>query len=691
MSAEKRDSVVGISRNLTDALMAQIDSGVIIPTEESALQWNSMLDYAPNRNDISDMREDVWIGIGEFQKLAERFKMPTHNAVAFFETAIEKEKELRASSAKRDAFRSLIHLALSGRGFVFGTAFDGERPLSVRPCDSLESFNIPAESSEKFRQIAWRNNALLSGAVYFQQDYACCQRIIDELKKQSEITSGWLGIDKAIKNDAVVLSEKNIRDFFEIYREYCIEQTGAGENRATCEIAEGQKVLQDLRYIEETIMLLISLDQLIHRLEAVLEIPADNLRLSEKIQWLDDFYEWLRNADQDKLNHVTGIELGVTPLLGLNDFIIAAKSGAPPKGLEKQLPILDRKVASKSLRRSERQALYEYQKHPFYQCFRGIQSELSKVWVAEVAPFYLMHWFINKLNPKGPFLKKSYKFTNVHIQIADSVKAPEDWRLFFFQHCHLHFFDKLCDWYETARSENPTLAPCNQKLCNALYARCRNQLVKQEWLVVGSEHMPPDSNDTGSELIPDISDSEIPIFMLYQQLDGMFDCFHIPVYAKSMCRTDNLFYFFYEKQDLRVVKIKRKIREILRREKHALVKRYKEIAFLNPDGIGHGIMPLEWHQRLAEYLESVIKSDSDVKKYAMGDIDPYYPGSRIRLSAINKGIRYEENRDKIFPEDVQPYLAIVEWYMQKACGDMIAADLQPRVLGMCKRLFLESG
>lgn len=59
LSAEKRDSVVGISRNLTDALMAQIDSGVIIPTEESALQWNSMLDYAPNRNDISDMREDV--------------------------------------------------------------------------------------------------------------------------------------------------------------------------------------------------------------------------------------------------------------------------------------------------------------------------------------------------------------------------------------------------------------------------------------------------------------------------------------------------------------------------------------------------------------------------------------------------------------------------------------------------------
>lgn len=104
-------------------------------------------------------------------------------------------------------------------------------------------------------------------------------------------------------------------------------------------------------------------------------------------------------------------------------------------------------------------------------------------------------------------------------------------------------------------------------------------------MAVGSEHMPPDSNDAGSELIPDINDSEIPIFMLYQQLDRVFDCFHIPVYAKSMCRTDNLFYFFYEKQDLHVVKVKRKIREILRREKHALVKRYKELCFWTQTGL----------------------------------------------------------------------------------------------------------
>ena len=102
------------------------------------------------------------------------------------------------------------------------------------------------------------------------------------------------------------------------------------------------------------------------------------------------------------------------------------------------------------------------------------------------------------------------------------------------------------------------------------------------------------------------TDSEIPIFKLYQQLNGVFD-FHIPVYAKSICRTDNLFYFFYEKQDQRVVKVKRKIRKLLEHDEQAIVKQYKQIALLDPDGIGHGIMPLKWHRKLAEFLDRTLK------------------------------------------------------------------------------------
>ena len=100
-------------------------------------------------------------------------------------------------------------------------------------------------------------------------------------------------------------------------------------------------------------------------------------------------------------------------------------------------------------------------------------------------------------------------------------------------------------------------------------------------------------------------------------------------------------------------------------------------------------MPLKWHRKLAEFLESVIKSDPDVEAYVIGDTDPCYPGSNIRLSELNETIQAEKDTDKYFPEDIQPYLSIVEWYIQKVCADMIAADLQPRVLSMCNRLFLE--
>ena len=685
MPEEKRDTAVGLSRNLIDALETQIDSGVIIPKEESVLRRDSILDYVPNRSDILGVQKDVLIGIECFQGLSIRFGLPTHNAVAFFEAAIEKEKELRAPGTDRECFRSLIHLALSGQGFLFGTAFDGEQHMAVRPCDTLESFKIPDKIRAEFQWVSLENNALLAGAVYFQKDYRLCQKVIDDLRKQSEIVSQWYNMDRTIKSGDATFSEEDIRDFFRIYRQYCLEQTGRGttEERSVCLPATEQKILRDLRYIEESIDLLIPLDRLVHRLEIVLKTPDESLRLKEKNRWLDDFYRWLNCLDQKKLEHTVEIaqrerdlDQKLVSQLGLKVFFKAAESAQVPKDQERDMPILNRKVANTFLCHLERQALYEYRKHPIYQCFCKVQVELSKEWVAEAGPVYLAHWFINKQEPRIPLLKRSYRLGDKHIQIATSVKAETDWRLSFFQQCHFRFFHELCKWYENVQYRNPTLSPCNQKLCDALYARCRNQLVKQNWLAVG-----------GRSILYG-TDSEIPIFKLYQQLNGVFD-FHIPVYAKSICRTDNLFYFFYEKQDQRVVKVKRKIRKLLEHDEQAIVKQYKQIALLDPDGIGHGIMPLKWHRKLAEFLESVIKSDPDVEAYVIGDTDPCYPGSNIRLSELNETIQAEKDTDKYFPEDIQPYLSIVEWYIQKVCADMIAADLQPRVLSMCKRLFLE--
>ena len=46
-------------------------------------------------------------------------------------------------------------------------------------------------------------------------------------------------------------------------------------------------------------------------------------------------------------------------------------------------------------------------------------------------------------------------------------------------------------------------------------------------------------------------------------------------------------------------------------------------------------MPLEWHQNLAKWLETIIRRDNIVEVYAVGDPDPFYPGSRVALSELN--------------------------------------------------------
>lgn len=63
MPAEKRDTAVGLRRNLIDVLMVQTDSGVILLEEKSVLRWDSILDYVSNRSDIIGVQKDVLRGI----------------------------------------------------------------------------------------------------------------------------------------------------------------------------------------------------------------------------------------------------------------------------------------------------------------------------------------------------------------------------------------------------------------------------------------------------------------------------------------------------------------------------------------------------------------------------------------------------------------------------------------------------
>ena len=120
-----------------------------------------------------------------------------------------------------------------------------------------------------------------------------------------------------------------------------------------------------------------------------------------------------------------------------------------------------------------------------------------------------------------------------------------------------------------------------------------------------------------------------------------------------------------------------------------IVETYRELALLSHDGIGKSAMPIEWHWELAEFLDGIIRRNKTVMEYCEGDLDPYYPGSAMRLSILNSGIDYAEKKYRICPEDLQPYLSVVEWYIQRVCLEKIAETLRPNILGMCKRIFLQ--
>lgn len=153
-----------MERKLTDALIAQIDTGQILTREETTIEWQSSFVITPNRADIDEVQRDVWKKLLLFQDLARKFCLPTHNAVAFFSAAIEKEPSLKAE--QRSDFKQLLHLALCGQGFVFGTSFDSDRNFDLRPSDHIFGYP-PANKDFHLFGSGILNQVRLSGAYFF--------------------------------------------------------------------------------------------------------------------------------------------------------------------------------------------------------------------------------------------------------------------------------------------------------------------------------------------------------------------------------------------------------------------------------------------------------------------------------------------------------------------------------------------
>jgi len=707
-----------MERRLVDSLTALVDSGVILTRDERIFRMVDHFELDSKRQDISYLRTGVVDDLKIFHQLAARYKLPTHNPVAFFTEALKIEPTLPPK--KLHDFKILLGLAISGRGFVFGSAFDWDRNLNMRPCDvgALDKFSeLPPHPCLAIYYPALVNHALLSGACYFRQECMDTYSLMEKLDQQNELVRSWQEQPRNVTELGQETFYPTIWDillFWNIYKEYCMSQieysvdvrysTADVESDKITQVtvaseSEIQKVKTDLDDLEQTMKLLIHLNYYDKKLRELFKIESDNEYLDKKQSWISNYMRFL-NLDRTQTElqaaqRITTLDDSAGPdhpLIPI-DFIRAASVGVLSNDTKERYPILDRQSKKRSLNKAERGAITGYKKHPMYRCFKNICEELQKAHIARIAPYYIAHFFIHKRSPKNPFLKKSYTFTDKHAEINSHLTVTNDERLIYSQDCNYSFYNNLCQYME---ERHPELMDHGTALSDALYARCCNLVVREDWLKIGSR--PIYKRWMADNLT----------YELYQKMDGLFDFAEFPIYAKTFCRAEDMFYFFYEKQDQKIVSVKRAIRKLI---DNKVTEEYKEKAFLSEDGIGNSTMPLEWHEGLAEWLEGIIKKDRIVQDYVVGNPDPYYPGSRVRLSEINRvykainQITPDEQQDflkisppgttidtstdqRILPEDIQPYLSIVEWYIQKICCERIGEDMRPKVFGLCKRIFL---
>lgn len=122
-----------MQRNLMDALSAMVDAGTISIADTAEIVCASeVYTRVPKVED----RNSLVPTIEKFQRVAKKYQLPTHNAIAFFSQVLEIDLQVKTAS-ERDALRELLLLALANQGFLFGTSFDKEYDHhSIRPCET---------------------------------------------------------------------------------------------------------------------------------------------------------------------------------------------------------------------------------------------------------------------------------------------------------------------------------------------------------------------------------------------------------------------------------------------------------------------------------------------------------------------------------------------------------------------------
>ena len=445
-----------MERKLRDLANTLIDHGLLVSRENFwvredtsyIIEYNS-LDESGNAKIDGNLHKEwegtifrwkndgetncIWVELKTFHSRCQRYKLPTNNPVAFFESVMQKQRFL-CEEEEKEKLCDLLTLALSGGGFPFGTAFIRDGSRSIRECD-VQRMEPPIDLWDEKLALDGRvleGHAALTSGGRFWGEYKFYNGILPNTSQREAFQKWyvtWRTSGKKSVNTPLFLSEEEVSSLLEAYTDYCQSQTLNKENNK-----------ETLNQIHLAGSALIRFHLLREKLDKIL---TQSNNLQEKCNWLDQMKQLihsLSSAERSAINEFDSNKL----FLDMEFFRELMLPGELSTDTLQRYPLLNRNSSSTKLKKEEAYALNQYRKHPLYKAIYNIQCELGKEEIQRIAPYYLLCVLRNKSNPRH-ILQQSKKLTPRNLELKETTVFATDSSM-KYQKSHLQLYMSLRIW-----------------------------------------------------------------------------------------------------------------------------------------------------------------------------------------------------------------------------------------------------
>ena len=563
-------------------------------------------------------------------------RLPYHNAIAFFQGVKELDFTDKLSYT---LLNKLLPYVLSSRGFVFSTSFYAEGLYCLHPCD-LDYTTIEPYDARKVYANVLRSQAELRIGRSFQEEKNFYSRIIYNLSHQKEQIECWLteaenehinpNTDKyppPWKGDIEEI-EGIFWSFFEIYSTYCESQV----NQASQTGSEDISLIRDeLSKLKKAAQFIIGMERILRSIEAIKKVKDKNQNIQNKIAWLNSFRAEILTDD---------MQLGLKVLVDISNiedfpqlYDLITRQDTLSTYQLKNYPILDKNLPVYKLGNKEGKELRWHRRTGIGSIIDWLYRGAKKRSLRKIMPFYLLDLFANDMKPLRPFKRNPHYFRPSELKFQGEISFCPHPTVIRKQESHYNLYQGLLAWCDRYFK-----GEWDRSLCNALYTFYRRHLVTQ-----------PPSKETNF-LCNDLSVLKDALQQIFDMSPAVF-----PQRTQMEISMNEFYDFYYYNPDPDIKAVRKALRKLVTDED---ANEYKELAFLDKQGIGYSFHPDAWFDQIENWVSKIESQDKTVLEY------------------INKS-----NADAAFHQ------AQIDLAIQFICSQKIRENMVQEVLVFCKRVF----